>query len=135
MNEPPRFEFARVFSLVPILLVAWTLAQKGVAQAVVFVDTTTVHRGVLGEPGQMHSTLASLDALPSGSDPTVVYVQSIDSRYTINNEIYSSDTSLYRKRVEVISAAAADEGGPTPIFVATQWGTPQSREADRKSVV
>ncbi len=125
---------ARRVVLSALLSVTILAVQPALAQAVVYVDTLGVHRGMLGEPGQMMAALGALDALPAGSQPTVVYVQSIDSNYTINNEYYSSDTSMYRERFEVIAKAAAEVGGPTPIFVATQWGTPETRIIDARNM-
>lgn len=134
MRQRPIPNCARYAAMGAVLVIA-TAFQTAAAQAVVYIDVLNAHhRGVLGAPGRMHDALAALDALPSGADPTVVYVQSLSSGYTISNEIYSSDTSMYRQRVEVITAAAAEVGGPTPIFVATQWGTPKSRIIDARNM-
>ena len=102
---------------------------SSMAQQVTFIDILGSHRGVLGEPDRLHSVLAGLGALPATNEPTVVYIQSVDSRYTVQNEDYSSDTSKFRDRIELMAAVANEVGGPEPIFVATQWDTPNGRES------
>lgn len=105
------------------------VAGSSLAQQVSFIDILGAHRGVLGEPGRLHAVLSHLGALPEGDEPTVVYIQSVDSRYTVRNEDYASDTSKFRDRVTIMVEVANEVGGPEPIFVATQWDTLEGREA------
>lgn len=119
----------RRFLVVSLGAAFLAVAGGAVAQQAVFIDVLGAHRGVLGEPGRLHAVLADLGALPEGNAPTVVYIQSVDSRYTRSSDLYSSDTSPYEARMELIAAAAEEFGGPAPVFVATQWGTPEGREA------
>lgn len=112
---------------VPFLLaIVWTLQPAVNAQLAWFVNLDSVHRGRIHDVDAMEAALRDIDAMPDASAPTVVYIQSIDSRYAwpMNAGHDSSE------RIDIVVSTLADIGAPPAIFVATPWGTPEDRIAD-----
>ena len=93
---------------------------------VVYIDTNAFHRGAIDDARRLHAVLNELNALPDGDQPTVITIQSIDSRDTA----YGGTTEPFLERQRIISEVAALRGAPAPVFLATEWGTPEDRVTD-----
>lgn len=86
------------------------------ARSVLWVDISDAAGGI-SDYDQALEVLKHLGALPKGSDPTVVSVQTVDSR----NQYMAG---LITSAQELISAETASFQGETPILVLTPWGRP-----------
>lgn len=76
----------------------------------------------------LEKVLRDLDAMPTSGGPTVVQIQSVDSRYA--SSANASAASRLKDQTDLIVSALGRHGGPESIFVATQWGTSENRMAE-----
>lgn len=106
------------------------LLSLGSAQ-VTFTNLARVQAANIHDPEVLEALvteLRELGALSRSGAPTIVQVQSIDSRHALP----ANESSLARLKgqTELIAETLARLDAPEGTFVATQWGTPEDRIAD-----
>ncbi len=76
----------------------------------------------------LETALKDLGAMPKSSMPTILQIQSVDSRYALPSN--SSGAARLKDQTDLIVGTLARLDAPESILLATQWGTPQNRLAD-----
>ena len=114
-----------------LVVVVFSYTGRAQATPTIFTNLESLQAGNIpdGEALEaLETVLRSLDAMPTSGGPTVVQIQSVDSRYA--SSANASAASRLKDQTDLIVSALERHGGPESIFVATQWGTSENRMAE-----